>query len=703
MSCKPVLTPADCAPVTAQIDPGPAVPPPTSTPAHIPVHPVAPPIFGDGPDSMLFGGMLPIPEDLTWSRVLDWVSAIGVVSGVVLVLAIGLVIHGALRAWSPARMRNWTLAVLLGLPAATALTAWDLGAPTAALSEGFGELLDGRYVHGAAVASVLVIPVAWLLATIALTSRRVQLLTHGLQSPARTERAMWLHAEREQRAAGRLSRYRLPFTTGGLNPHIVIGRLAVEDSAAPPKGRLRMLLSRNETRLIIPWINLREHITTVASSGKGKTTLMLRLLLSWHTTAWMRHRQWWRTDRPGRPLTMVIDCNGGPESVKVAHRLVRWYRALGVPAARIGIVGVPATDANLARLALWSIPRLDDLRSVLSAMISGGGTPTTDTERYFHNLRETLIHLIIDAPASVVNGQPVGENPPRDWIEFLSRFDPVKLAKLWGGVWDDTVRWSGVPGIDREIAATMAGKQPVMDSARSEFGILYRLLGDSFEGSSQITDYDLLYVILEGVKAPDRARAQFAALGCMLEQLADRDHKRETLLAVDEFSAVSDGKTRAKAWVERFRKAKIGSWWLAQSWQGLGHDDDSRTALVAAGSGGGLHGGHEFGVEKLAEGYGTKRRFDLSRKLIGGASVGDEGNVQAAEKFLMEPNKVRRMGKGDIVFVVNGVARWGRVSFVDDNTIDTVRPLPGLAEVREVAADPQTLAPVINLRKHRHA
>ncbi|CAM4521412.1 hypothetical protein NONI108955_41920 [Nocardia ninae] len=702
MSCKPVLTPADCTPVTAKINPPPAVPPTTEVPAHgIPVHPVAPPIFGDGPDSMLFGGMLPIPEGLTWARVLDWVIGIGVVSMVVLVLAVVLIGHAAWRAWTPARMRNWTFGAVLALPGVAALTAWDIAAPNKKCADGFAQLLDGRYVHGVAVMLVLLVPIAWFLATIGYTSRRVQLLTNGRQDPARTERAMWLHAEREQRAAARLSRYRLPFTTGGWNPHIVIGRLAVEDSAAPPKGRLRMLLARHESRLIIPWINLREHMTTVASSGKGKTTLMLRLLLSWHTTAWMRHRQWWRMDRPGRPLSMVIDCNGGPESVKVAHRLVRWYQAIGVPAARIGIVGVDAADPNAVALALWSIPKLDDLRSVLSAMISGGSTPTTDTERYFHNLRETLIHLVVDAPMSVVNGVPHGSNPPRDWIEFLSRFDPVRLAKLWGGVWDDTVAWTGVRGVDREIAAVMAGKQPVMDSAGSEFGILYRLLGDSFEGEAQITDFDFLYIILEGVKAADRARAQFAALGCMLEQLADKDHQRETLLAVDEFSAVSDGKTRAKAWVERFRKAKIGSWWLAQSWQGLGHDDDARTALVAAGSGGGLHGGHEFGVEKLAEGYGTKRRFDQTRKLIGGAATGDEGNVQAAEKFLLEPNKVRRMGKGDVVFVAAGRARWGRVSFVDDNTLGSVRPLPGLAQTREIPADPRPLAPVINMRKRR--
>lgn len=695
MTCKPVVTPGDCAPAPSQITPAPA---PTGDP-RIHVHPEVPPVFGNNPSDGPFGHVL--PADMTWSRVLEWVIGIGSATAVVLVLAAVLMVHATFRAWTPARMRNWTIGSLVALPAVAIVSSRDLTAANTQFRDGFGELLDGRYVHGSAVMAVLLIPAAWFVATVGYTNRRVQLITHGFQSPAKTERALWLQSQREQRAAARLSRYRLPFSTGGLNPHMLFGRLAVEDSAAPPKSRIRMLLARHESRLIVPWINMREHMVTVASSGKGKTTLMLRALLSWHTTAWLRHRQWWRLDRPGRPLTAVIDCNGGPESVKAAHRLVTWYTALGTPNSRIGIVGVPADDPNYIQLALWSIENLDDKRSVLSAMISGGSTPTTDTERYFHNIRETLIHLVVDAPARVENGKPVGQNPPMDWIEFLSRFDPVKLAKLWGGVWDDTVPWSGVPGVDRQIASTMAGKQPVMDSALSEFGILYRLLGDAFDGDKQITDFDVLYIILEGVKAPDRARAQFGALGCMLEQLADKSHGRETLLAVDEFSAVSDGKTRAAAWVMRLRKAKIGTWWFAQHYNGLGHDDDAREALIGSGSGGGLHGGQEFGVDKLAEGYGTKRRFELSRKLIGGASAGDEGNVQAGESFLLDPNKVRRMGKGDIVFISQGRARWGRVSPLDDDTVVSVRPLPGLDAVRKVA--PAPLAPVIDLSKRRHA
>src|SRR5690606_18107813 len=142
---------------------------------------------------------------------------------------------------------------------------------------------------------------------------------------------------------------------------------------------------------------------------------------------------------------------------------------------------------------------------ILSAMVSGGSTPTTDTEKYFHEIRETLIHLIVDAPERVelIDGvqAPVGHNPPRSWIEFLSRFDPATLAKLWGG--DPEVRpWPGVMGIDKEISSTIDGKQPVLNSARAEFANLYRSLGNAFDGDKALTDFDVLYIVLEGVKTP---------------------------------------------------------------------------------------------------------------------------------------------------------------------------------------------------------
>lgn len=692
MSCTPLITPADCAPYA----PTPVL---TATPTNSPeihVDPTLPPI---GLDSDPIG-WVPKLSEISLDGVADGALLMAVCVVAILVMTIMILVPATMFGWQPTRLRNWLIGSLIAMPGATALWAWDVLAPGTMATEASRQFMDGQYTAGLLGMAVVLVPMAWFTATIAHANRRVQLATVGLKSPARTERALWAQAQREQRAAARLSRRRLPFTSGWASPQLVIGRLSTQTDQAPPQNMLRTLFGRTETRLILPWINVAEHMTSVASSGSGKTTLMLRVLVSWFVTTWTRHRQWWRADRPGRPLVVVVDCNGGPESRKVAARMRKWFTALGVRADRIGIF---PDDVSLG---MWNAT-VEDLRSVLSAMISGGSTPTTDTERYFHEIRETLIHLIVDAPARVdlINGvpTPLGENPPRSWLEFLSRFDVEKLSALWGGQAGVTP-WSGVQGIDMEIASTIDGKQPVMNSARAEFANLYRSLGTAFDGDKELTDFDLIYIVLEGVKTPDRARSQFGALGTMFEQLADKQHGRTSLLVVDEFSAVSDGKTRAVKWVERLRKAGIGSWWIAQSWQGLGHDDDNRTALVSAASGGSLLG-RSTDPETLAKIYGTRPKFELSRKLIGGNAAGDEGNVQSSDQFLVPPNRLRAMQKGDVVQVAGGRARWGRVSPLDDAELTRMRPLPGIDRFTDTAeaADTADLAPVIDMSKRRPA
>ncbi|TDP38751.1 hypothetical protein [Nocardia ignorata] len=707
MTCTPMITPADCAPYA----PTPvlsAQPTPTNAP-EIHVEPSMPPI---GLDSDPIGWM-PKVSEIPVDAIADGALLLAVCVVSILVMTVMILVPATMLAWKPVKLRNWLIGSLLAMPGVTALWAWDVLAPGTIATEASRQFMDGQYAAGLLGMAVVLVPMAWFTATVAHANRRVQLATVGLKSPARTERALWAQAQREQRAAARLSRRRLPFTSGGLNPQLVIGRLATETDQAPPTTLLRTMFGRNETRLILPWINVAEHMTTVASSGSGKTTLMLRVLVSWFVTTWTRHRQWWRADRPGRPLVIIVDCNGGPESRKVAARMRKWFTALGVRPDRFGTfpedvsLGMwPGKDFDQLDLAEQQAV-ITDLRSILSAMISGGSTPTTDTERYFHEIRETLIHLVVDAPARVelIDGEPtpIGHNPPRSWLDFLSRFHPDVLSKLWGGQ-TGVDPWPGVPGIDMEIASTIDGKQPVINSARAEFANLYRSLGSAFDGDKALTDFDVIYIVLEGVKTPDRARSQFGALGTMFEQLADKQHGRTSLMVVDEFSAVSDGKTRAVKWVERLRKAGIGSWWVAQSWQGLGHDDDNRTALVSAASGGSLLG-RTTNPEQICNVYGTRPKFELSRKLIGGNATGDEGNVQSSDQFLVPPNRLRGMAKGDVVQVAGGRARWGRVSPLDDAELARIRPLPGLDKFTGPATEnaEADLAPVIDMTKRRTA
>lgn len=710
--CVPLITPDDCKPLQSSIP----TPPANAHPAtgsgtehtdHVSVHPQMPPL-GHGPKD-LFGGHLPVPA-WSWGDVGNGLIVTGGCALAFVVVVTMLCGIAWLLAWTPGRARNWALAAMAALPGSAIVThGFDFAEPWRQFTQGAGEFLHGSPVHGMAMMAILIVPSAWMFATWAFTSRLARLATQGFADPTRTERALWARKERQRRAATRLSRYRLPFTTGGMNADIVMGRLAAEELSAPPKSKWRALGASTETRLIIPWIKLREHMVLVANSGSGKSTLMLRLLLSWYVTAWLRHRQWWRLQKVGRPLSLVIDCNGGPDSVATGERVKTWGQALGAAEHRTAVF------PHDVQLDLFGYD--GDLQlQIFNAMVTGGSVPTTDTEKYFYEIRLTLLDLVINAPerVEVVNGIPTakGTNPPRDQLEFLSRFNPDKLCRMWGGIYDpdpkSTLPWTGVAGVDRKIQATLAGKQPVMDSALAEFSNLFKALGPAFDGTAKITDFDFLYCVLEGASQPDRARAQFAALGVLLEQLGNESHGREALMVVDEFSAVSNGKNRADAWVMRMRKAHVGTLWIAQDWNGLGYDDEQRESLIAAGAGGAILGRQERG-SKLCETFGTGRRFELSRKLVDGTAHGDEGNIQGGDAFLVDPNRLRVFERGDIVHVSGGRARFGHVAPLDDAQLKTLRPLPGLGQFTEIGSDStdsessDAIAPVIDLSKRRPA
>lgn len=640
----------------------------------------------NGPPSDLVRRGNELLDKLSSLHIGDILHVIGIIAATWLAVLILVLVAATVFGWSPARLRNWSVGSLL-IPSVAMLTDVGWTAPILQFHGGTAEVLHGTLSNGISSMAVLIVPAAWIAATALYTHKRVKLATTGYQNAAHTERAVWAHTQRQLRSAGRMSRHGVPFTTGGLNPQPVLGRLASEDSSAPPKSMLRELFGRNESLLVMPLIKFAEHLISVGNTGSGKTTLMFRAILSWYVTVWTRHGQWWRTNRQGRPLAIIVDCNGGPKSVDAAEALRDVFVSrLGVPADRFGIF------PRDVQLDLWNMDR-DDMRVVLGSMISGGNTPTTDTEKYFHEIRETLIHLIVDAPKEFdADRTPIGENPPRDGIEFLSRFEPNKLARLWGGVFDARVPWGGAPGVDLEIGSLLAGKQPVLHSARAEFGNLLRVIGAGFDGATTFTDFDVLYCVLEGTSQPDRARAQFGALGCILEQLATKQHGRTCQVFFDEFSAVSDGKSRAAAWVQRFRKASIGTVWFAQNWIGLGPDDDNRESLVDAGAGGALLARQEGG-DKLCKKFGTKRGFELSRKLIRGAAHGDEGNMQAHDGWLVDPNRLRTLSKGDIAHASAGRVRWGHITPLDHAALAALRPLVGIEAMETRPVQPQTSAP----------
>ncbi|MBF6333650.1 hypothetical protein [Nocardia transvalensis] len=652
-----------------------------------------PPLGGGTGGIPIIGRLIP---HLSWSdgSAMHALTVFGVCLLVTGLMVTILLAAAARLAWPPARMRNFTIAAVAALPGISMVLAWSPTGPVDEFRAGATDLLSGHAPSAVASMSVLLIPVAWLVAMLMHTDRVVTSKTTGFRSLLRTEQFKDSWVQRQREAAARWARYPVATTTGGLNPHLVLGRLAVEEFAAPPPSRTRALLQHFRSVLVVPWRATREHMVLVANTGSGKTTLLLRALVSWYVTAWLRHRQWWRRPRTGRPLAVLVNCKGGPGARRVTALVVKWFRALGLRDDRIGILG-EGTNLNL-----WAADPADII-SVLLSMISGGLVPATENERYFHNMRKTLIRLIVTAPAKVENGKPIGCNPPRSSEEFLARFDKDVLALLWGAdYWDPDLAWTGVPGVDLEIQSTLDGEQPVMTSARSEFGDLFYALDGAFDGDADIGSFDLLICNLEGTTHPDRARAQFNALGCLFEQLTGHDHGRETFLAVEEFSAVSDQKTRADKWVHRFREALIGTLWIAQDWFGLGADDDQRQSLVVAAGGGALLGRQEKG-DRLCDLFGPARRFEVTRAR--GRRGHTDGTVTAHEPLLVEPNRLRRLKTGDVVHVGGGRARFGHVTPLNDADLARLRPLPGIDRFTHIRRPAAALAPVIDLRKHRRS
>jgi hypothetical protein len=92
---------------------------------------------------------------------------------------------------------------------------------------------------------------------------------------------------------------------------------------------------------------------------------------------------------------------------------------------------------------------------------------------------------------------------------------------------------------------------------------------------------------LEGTREQSVAEAQAMALTELVANVATSPHgePRVILLACDDYSAVSG---RVPLWqlYERGRSLGVGVQVSAQSWQGLGRDDDERRRICATADGG---------------------------------------------------------------------------------------------------------------------
>jgi hypothetical protein len=98
----------------------------------------------------------------------------------------------------------------------------------------------------------------------------------------------------------------------------------------------------------------------------------------------------------------------------------------------------------------------------------------------------------------------------------------------------------------------------------------------------------------------------------------------------------------------------------AQSWQGLGADEDERYRIAATADGG-LFVMHTPYPEPLSMLAGTRRVLETAHKLIGTA-WGDEGTTRLQHAWTADPDLIRRLQIGQACYISHGTATYVQVA-----------------------------------------
>jgi hypothetical protein len=140
---------------------------------------------------------------------------------------------------------------------------------------------------------------------------------------------------------------------------------------------------------------------------------------------------------------------------------------------------------------------------------------------------------------------------------------------------------------------------------------------------------------------------------------AARPGRRQILLAVDEFSAVS---RRLPIWqlYERARSLGLAVQVSAQSWQGLAAEEDERYRIAAAADGGIwlMRTPHPEPVAALA---GSRKVTDTTRRLLGVPLWSHQGTSRMRLAPVVDPALIRALDVGQAAYIYRGGATYVQV------------------------------------------
>jgi hypothetical protein len=251
---------------------------------------------------------------------------------------------------------------------------------------------------------------------------------------------------------------------------------------------------------------------------------------------------------------------------------------------------------------------------------------------------EALVALAVEAPCG----------PPASSQDLLTRLEPgwLSLAYASAGSAADHAMISSAGGHLADVAL--------------RYRALFRRLGGGLDGPGEFSEADAWYCILEGTDQISVAEGQARALVDLLASFAVRAPvKREILLAVDEFSAVS---RRLPIWqlYERARSLGLAVQVSAQSWQGLGTSEDERRRIAASAEGG-IWLLRTPEPEPVAAFAGTRRVVDTTRRLVRFPFWAHGGSSRLTDRPVVDAALIRTLDVGQAAYIYRGGVTYVQV------------------------------------------
>ena len=438
-------------------------------------------------------------------------------------------------------------------------------------------------------------------------------------------------------------------------PAVEDGRSAPPRAAPPPPARSRCCpggaASRSAARsarwpaaatpvFAVPAEACARHMVIVGATGTGKTNLMIRLWAGWFTAA----LDAFYAGKGNRPLLIVLDCKGGQDARKKAARTRRLMYGAG--ASHVAIW------PDQARITLWDLPP-GDLAVLLYQMIETGTGERCLLRRYLVRGHRPGRHRAGRAPVQrrQLPGPPGHRLAPRR----LGRRHPPRRSRPGQGCRRAPARHPAplrhAAGPARPLPSTGPARWPTPTSGTSSWKA----------PANRRSPKPRPWPSPNWPPAPPPAR---------------HGERRAILLAADDYSAVSRRVPLSNLY-ERGRSLGIGVQVSAQSWQGLGRDEDERYRIAATADGG-VFVMHTPYPEPLCQLAGARRVLETAHKLIGNA-WGDEGTTRLQHAWTADPDLIRRLRTGQACYISHGTATFVQVARPRPSPL-TILPPPALPD-----------------------